>query len=155
MSTILAFDQSSKTTGWAVFKDGKLHDYGKFTFEDESVGIRLKKIRLKVEELVDIYFPDKVIFEDIQEQNNILTFKVLAQVQGVMMELFSFLNIPYTSIMAVTWKSILGIRGKARAEQKRNAQKYVINTYNVKATQDESDAICIGAAYLKQNQCAW
>ena len=153
--TILALDQSSRTTGWAVFKDGKLHDYGKFTFDDEIVGVRLKKFRLKIEELIDTYFPDEVVFEDIQEQNNILTFKALAQVQGVLMELLTFLKIPYSTIMAVTWKSALGVKGKARAEQKRNAQQYVTNTYNVKATQDESDAICIGTAYIKKNQCAW
>lgn len=155
MSTLLSFDQASKTTGWAVFKDGKLQDYGKFTLEDENIGVRLMKFRIKVEELIDTYSPDEVVFEDIQEQNNILTFKVLAQVQGVMMELLNFLKIPYTIILASTWKSTLGIKGKTRPEQKRNAQQYVLNHYEVKATQDESDAICIGTAHLKKNQCAW
>ena len=45
MSNLLALDQASKTTGWAVYKDGKLSEYGKFTFEDEDFGKRLHKIR--------------------------------------------------------------------------------------------------------------
>lgn len=155
MSTILAFDQSSHTSGWAVLKDGKLHDYGKFTFDDESVGVRLKKFRLKIEELINTYSPDEVVFEDIQEQNNILTFKVLAQVQGVLMEVLTSLEIPYSTIMAVTWKSTLGIKGKARAEQKRNAQQYITNTYGINVVQDIADAICIGDAYIRRNKCAW
>jgi hypothetical protein len=38
MSVLLALDQASRTSGWAIYKDGKLSDYGKFTFEDEDMG---------------------------------------------------------------------------------------------------------------------
>lgn len=116
MSKLLSFDQASKTTGYAFFEDNKLIDYGKFTFENENVGVRLKCFRSKVQELIAQYNPDEVIFEDIQEQNNILTFKVLAEVYGVMSELLTSLNISYTVVPAVTWKSALGIKGRARAE---------------------------------------
>lgn len=134
MNSILSFDQASRTTGWAYFEDNKLVDHGKFTLEDDDVGVRLMQFRLKIEELIDRYSPDKVIYEDIQEQNNILTFKVLAEVYGVMSELLTSLKIPHTALPAVTWKSTLDIKGKARAEQKRNAQQYVMDTYNIKAT---------------------
>jgi hypothetical protein len=43
----------------------------------------------------------------------------------------------------------LGIRGRARAEQKRNAQQFVLNTYNIKAIQDICDAICIGTHVIR------
>ena len=42
----------------------------------------------------------------------------------------------------------LNIKGKNRPEQKRNAQKYVNEKFNIKATQDECDAICIGVHTL-------
>lgn len=155
MSTLLSFDQASKTTGWACFQDNKLLTYGKFTLDDDDVGIRLTKFRIKVQELINKYHPDEVVFEDIQEQNNIQTFKVLAQVYGVMLELLTSIKMPHSTLLAVQWKSDLKIKGKARAEQKRNAQQYVQNTYNIKATQDESDAICIGTAYLNSRKCAW
>lgn len=155
MSTLLSFDQSSRITGWACFQDNKLLTYGKFTLDDDDIGVRLTKLRTKVQELINQYHPNEVIFEDIQEQNNIQTFKVLAQVYGVMSELLTSLKIPHSTLLAVQWKSDLKIKGKARAEQKRNAQQYVQNTYNIKATQDESDAICIGTAYLESRKCAW
>lgn len=155
MSTLLSFDQASKTTGWACFQDNKLLIYGKFTLDDDDVGIRLTKFRTKVQKLINQYRPDEVVFEDIQEQNNIQTFKVLAQVYGVMSELLTSIKMPHSTLLATQWKSALDVKGKARAEQKRNAQQYVMNTYNIKATQDESDAICIGAAYLGSRKCAW
>lgn len=156
---ILSLDQASKTTGWAVFNDDKLIDFGHFTFEHSDIGQRLVAIRNKIEELINTYAPDYVIFEDIQQQNNVAnnvqTFKVLAQVYGVISELLTELHISHSSILSTTWKSTLGIKGKNRAEQKRNAQQYVIDIYNVKPTQDESDAICIGTHYTKTTKCAW
>lgn len=155
MSSLLSFDQASKTSGWAYFEDSKLVDYGKFTLEDGDIGVRLNKFRSKVTELVTKYQPDEVVYEDIQEQNNIQTFKVLAEVFGVMSELLTSLKIPHSTILAVQWKSILGVKGRARTEQKQNAQKYVQNTYNIKVVQDIADAICIGTALLKKRKCAW
>ena len=60
-------------------------------------------------------------------------------------ELVTELNIPHTAVLSGTWKSTLGIKGKNRPEQKRNAQAYVNTMYGIKATQDECDAICIGS----------
>lgn len=154
VSNILALDQASKTSGFSVFKDGKLHTYGKFTFEDADLGERLCKIKNKILELINEYDIDELIFEDIQLQNNITqnvqTFKILAEVYGLIDQMASELKIPHRSYLASSWKSQLGIKGKDRAEQKRNAQKYVMNTYGVKCTQDEADAICIGDCAVKR-----
>ena len=64
-------------------------------------------------------------------------------------------KIPYEIMSSSTWKSVLSIKGKDRAEQKRNAQKWLVDTYAMKPTQDECDAICIGAAYNKNNINSW
>lgn len=154
MSNLLAIDQASVTSGYAVFKDGKLVDYGKFTFNDDVIAERLVKIRAKVLELIKEYDIDEVAFEDIQMQgnvaNNVQTFKVLSEVFGVVSETLQEMKMKYTVVMAGTWKSTLGIKGRTRPEQKRNAQEYVLNTYGVKAIQDVCDAICIGAHVLKR-----
>lgn len=154
MSNLLAIDQASVTSGYAVFKDGKLVDYGKFTFNDDVIAERLVKIRAKVLELIKEHDIDEVAFEDIQMQgnvaNNVQTFKVLSEVFGVVSETLQEMKMKYTVVMAGTWKSTLGIKGRTRPEQKRNAQEYVLNTYGVKAIQDVCDAICIGAHVLKR-----
>ena len=145
MANILALDQASRISGWAVFKDQELINSGTFTFSDKNIGQRLIKIKNKVLELVKEYNIDEVIFEDIQMQNNnVATFKVLAEVFGVIYETLEENNIPNSSVLAVVWKSKLGIKGAKREEQKKNAQEYVKNKYGLKVSQDESDAICIG-----------
>ena len=154
MSNLLAIDQASITSGYAIFKDGKLVDYGKFTFNDDVIAERLVKIRAKVLELIAEHDIDEVAFEDIQMQgnvaNNVQTFKVLSEVFGVISETLQEKKMKYTVVMSGTWKSTLGIKGRTRPEQKRNAQEYVLNKYGVKAIQDVCDAICIGAHVLKR-----
>ena len=152
MRKLLALDQSSKTSGYAVFYDKELKYYGHFTFEDDDLGDRLYKIRKKVNELIEKYEINEVVFEDIQLQNNVgnnvKTFKVLAEVFGIIYELATELKLPHREVLAATWKSTLNIKGKTRPEQKKNAQKYVNEKFNIKATQDECDAICIGVHTL-------
>lgn len=159
MSNLLALDQSSRITGYAIFEDSKLVKYGKFEVSDNDIDQRLVKIKTKVEELIQQYHIDKVAFEDIQLQdnvaNNIQTFKVLAEVYGVIAEMLAERGLPQTTVLASSWKSTLGIKGRTRPEQKRNAQQYIQQQYGIKPAQDTVDAICIGLHYLYQNQNDW
>lgn len=149
MSRLLALDQASHTSGYAIYVDSKLTSHGKFTFNDSDQGVRLNKIRNKVKSLIEENKIDEVIFEDIQLQtshsNNVQTFKILAEVFGVIYELVTEMGIPNEAVLAVQWKSALKIKGTHRAEQKKNAQNWVFNTYGIRPTEDECDAICIGA----------
>lgn len=154
--TTLALDQASHISGWSVFTDGKLEAFGKISANQEDMGERLEYIRAEVKELLDMYNPDFVIFEDIQLQsnvmNNVKTFKILAEVFGVIEELLTEEEYPHEAVLAGTWKSTLGIKGKNRAEQKKNAQTYVVDTYGVNVIQDIADSICINAHYNSKNK---
>lgn len=157
--TVLALDQSSITSGYALFVDDKLDIYGKFSFDNKDIGTRLDNIRYQVFTLIQLYRPDYVIFEDIQLQenvgNNVLTFKILAEVYGVISQLLTQLEIPHSTVLAGTWKKALGIKGQIRAEQKKNAKKHVMDKYKVDVVQDIADAICIGEYYLTTQRSAW
>ena len=142
---ILAFDQSSRTSGYSVFEDQKLITQGTFTFTQDNMGVRLTHIRDKISSLIEQYHPDLIAFEDIQLQQNVETFKVLAHVFGIVWELAEELNIKNESILAGTWRKGLGIIGRTRPEQKKNAQRWVYNNFNLSVSEDAADAICIGA----------
>ena len=159
MSRLLALDQASKVTGWAIFEDGELKSYGKISLDDPNTDIRLVQLRQSIQTLVADYNIDEVIFEDIQQQNNVAnnvqTYKVLAEVYGVVSELLQELQIPHSTVLAASWKSTLGIKGRTRAEQKKNAQLYVEQNYGIHVIQDIADAVCIGTHHIKKNKCAW
>ena len=158
MANILSVDQSSRCSGYAIFQNNQLVASGTFTVTDEFIPNRLVQIRNKINSLITEYHIDKVLLEDIQLQtqvNNVATHKILAEVLGVLEELCAELHIPHEIIHSQTWKSGLDIRGRDRATQKKNAQMYVRNNYDLNVSQDESDAICIGSYYIKQKKSAW
>ena len=76
---------------------------------------------------------DEVIMEDIQMQgnvvNNVQTFKILAEVFGVIYELLIELDIPVEAVLASVWKSKIGITSLQRLEQKLEAQSLVKSLY--------------------------
>lgn len=157
---ILALDQASRITGWAIFDDGELIEYGAIDVSKYSnLGDRLYTLRNLVKDTIIKFKIDKVILEDIyldgQKINNVQTFKVLAEVFGVLYELCVELKIPVEAVLAGTWKSSLHIKGRTRPEQKKAAQEWVLNNYNIKTTQDTVDAICIGAHILRQSVNNW
>ena len=60
------------------------------------------------------------------------------------------LSIPYEVLPCVSWRSILGIKGKGRDVLKKKAQEYILNKYGIEINSDIADAICIGIAYIKR-----
>lgn len=152
---ILALDQSSKVTGYAIFQDGKLIDYNYFSFTNANLGKRLERIRNKIQELVEYNHIDKVVLEDIQLENtvsnNVVAYKALAEVIGVITELLTEMNIQYELVFPNVWRKKLSIMGYQRAECKAKAQQYVKNCYNIESTEDVCDAICIGASQYSPN----
>ena len=155
---ILALDQASRTSGYAIFENNQLIDSGTFTLIQDDIGERLVELRDTIIKFIDNNQIELVLFEDIQLQAGnagVTTYKVLAEVFGVIQELLTERGIEYQIIHSQTWKSVLNIKGRTRPEQKKNAQIYVLNTFNKKVSQDTADAICIGASYIKQNESAF
>ena len=158
---IIALDQSTQISGYSIYKDGQLIDYGHLSPSGEYL-LRIVKLVKWLDNQIQNYSNDKitVLLEEIQLQStpdskglmNVETFKKLAHCQGALLAYLVDNKIDYNIIPSVTWKKKCGIKGRARAEQKKNAQLYVEKEFGIKATQDESDAICIGKSYLKDNE---
>lgn len=145
----LAFDQSKRLTGWAVMEDQKLLAFGKESFTE------LGQQQLWLEELLAEHQPNIVAIEDIQYQRNVLTFKTLAQVQGLYIGVLENMAISYSVYGSSSWRSIVKLKGQNRTDCKRKAVAMVAEKYGVKATQDEAEAILIATACALENLSAF
>lgn len=146
---ILAFDQASITSGWAVFDDEKLIKFGHWTSDGEHSTERIAKTKYWFSNMIQVWNPDLVVLEDIQLQEfggdaAVTTYKKLAHLQGVLKNYCYENGILYKIVPPATWRSFNQIKGKSRTDLKRNAQFKIKQLYDVKATQDDSDAILIG-----------
>ena len=150
---LLALDQATRTTGYAVFNDGVPIVIGHFTITKDDFAERLVEIRNTVIKLIEEHDIDTVAFEDIQLQNNVVqnvkTFKMLAEVFGVILELLQERKMTYYVVAPNVWKATFKIAGRGREAEKKLAQKYVLDEYGMKCTQDEADAACIGIHITK------
>ena len=150
MANLLALDQASYTTGYTVLQNGKIIVVGHFDCTGEDLGNRLTQLRQNIISLIEIYNINEVVFEDIQLQDvngsketGIKTFKMLAEVRGVVHELLSSLKIKYSDAQPIKWKAYHKIAGKGRTQEKKMAQEHVLKKYNIKCTEDEADSLCI------------
>lgn len=163
---ILALDQATETTGWAVFDNKQLIKYGTISFSSANSAIaRMTALKQWLNSMVVNFKPDLIVLEDIQlqqkgdgggtDEGNIIgvtTFKVLAQLQGVLLN-FCFENkIEYELAHVSVWRKHCEIKGRYRADKKKNAQLKIKEWYDVTVPVDAAEAICIGkyASEFKQ-----
>lgn len=136
----------------------ELIDFGHWTLEQQDLAVRITHLCEHIQTIIDKYHPDLIAIENIQLQqigsreSNIQTFQKLAQVQGALMHLCVINKIEYKLIYPSEWRKVCNfLKGndKHRDNQKKIAQEWVLENYHKKCTQDESDAICIGYAEMK------
>ena len=77
----IAIDPSTKCTGYSVFKDNELIDYGAFSEESKNTTERVFNILTKVEELIKKHEPTNMAVEDVQITMNAKTAKALLGLQ--------------------------------------------------------------------------
>lgn len=150
---ILAFDQSTQKTGWAVFDDGQLVESGVCDLHKEKdVNVRLRALWQYAVDLVQCWEPNLVVAENVSLQNpNVKTIVELARVQGLLQAAAYSLPVvePITYYMPAAWRKAVGIqtgRGIKRADLKKAAIAMVSEQYHKQVSDDEADAILIGQA---------
>lgn len=151
---VLAFDQASGISGWAVYDDDKLINYGNHTSEGSHSTIKIANTKYWVASLIQNWNPDLVVFEDIQLQTYkksetergeaVTIFKKLAHLQGVLKNYVYENGIPYKICPPATWRNFSLVKGVSRTDRKRSAQLRVKALYDISVDQDSADAILIG-----------
>lgn len=157
----LALDQASKTTGYAIFDDGKLVKYGKFSASNEDDIERFALMKEWLMSMISNWRPDHIGIEGIQYQEEgsgqkmgVTVFQTLARLQGILMLTCHEAKIPYTICPTNTWRHSCGVKGKTRSDKKRSMQLLAKQWYDITVTDDEADAIGIGhhlVNHIKKN----
>lgn len=112
---------------------------------------RFQEMTEKIEKWIENENPDIVIFEDVSLQSNISSLLLLARLQGTIMQICFANNIPFKIYKPTTWRKALNFRQGnkvKRDELKQQSIDFVNDKYGVLVTDDISDAICIGEAYI-------
>ena len=160
---ILAIDQA-RNGAWSVFdyETKTLEAYGVFSFnnKDYTYAKAIRAIQELVDSLIKTYDISAVFIEDIQLRVNVQSFKKLAQLQGVLINLFEKNEYLYDFVAPTQWQNYCKARGRSSKEIKEKIKalelsgkkeskilsiQFVKEKFNVDTDNDNlSDAICIG-----------
>jgi len=142
---VISFDQSTNKTGYSVFDNENLINHGVLDFSEiENSDERIFKLKTEANNLIKNQKAEIVAIEQIQYQGNLQGYKPLAELLGVMKNNLYEQELLYFIIEPSKWKSTCGVKGKKRVDQKANAQNFVKEQFDIDASEDEADAICIG-----------
>lgn len=154
---ILALDQATHITGYSIFDNEKLVTSGTFQTELKDEFARVNAIKNWLISMVESWQPDLIGLEDIQFQkfNNqmvgVTTYKTLAHLQGVLMEVCFENDWNYQICAPATWRAHNKVKGKSRVDKKKSMQKLIKEWFDITVNEDESDAIGIGK-YLAETK---
>lgn len=149
MKKILSLDQSTSKTGFAIFEDNKLIEYGVIRPSKKINDNNMISVFLKIVKKVEEEKPDIVLIEDVYLKQgktfNIQTHKTLSNLQGMLISYFILNQIEYQIIHPSTWKN--KVVGKKKVS-KEETQSFLNEKYEIIFKEDEADAICIGLSYI-------
>ena len=152
----LSLDLSTKSSGWAVFKDKDLQDSGCFVDGSANVLKRIIYMTSRIEELICTNDIDEVIIEEVLPEDvrhNQKVYKSLMYLQAsVVLMLFKH-NLNANFFTSSEWRKKCGIHtgaGIKRDTLKAADINFVKEHYNKDVNDDIADAICIGYAYTNK-----
>lgn len=149
----LCFDQSTKLSAYSWWIDGQyiesnyidLHKIKDTSERVRAMGVELCKV-------ITAYKPDVVVIEEVAQQSNALTLKLLARIQGIIIGYCAAHNIETYIVEPSKWRAILHFHqgaGVKREQLKSQAIQYIKDVYELDLDEDSCEAICIGAAAHK------
>lgn len=143
---ILCLDQATKKTGVSVWSNGELVMYSIIKSDPKETDMveRMRQMRDGVCKLIVKFKPDLACIEGAQFQTNQRVYGELSRLQGVFFSIFFENNIPFHVVQPTQWKAFCKIKGKKRAEQKKNTQDMVRSDFGFDVSEDIADAIGIG-----------
>lgn len=153
MSKVLNFDQSTKLSAYSWWIDDEYKESGCIDLHKiKDTSERVRAMGVELCKIIDKYSPEKVVIEEVAQQSNALTLKLLARIQGIIIGFCAAHDIETYIIEPSKWRSKLHFHqgsGVKREELKAQAIQYVKKVYGLDLSEDECEAICIGDAAHK------
>lgn len=151
----LALDASTKSTGWAIYNNQELKDYGCITAGSSNLFKRIHKMTDEISKIIKEYKVDEVAVEEIlieDVRHNQKVFKALMYLQGFIVDICNEYKIVSTFYVSSAWRKKCGIHtgpSVYRESLKQKDIQFVKNQFSISVVNDdEADAICIGFAHV-------
>ena len=152
---LIAFDQSTTATGWCVMemKTARIIESGVILPKknDETID----RITYTIKRCLNLVRTNEIAFvfiEGVQVQKNPRVYEVLAKLAGSLEVMLYESGYLVNVVKASEWRKRVGIKGRKRADVKKEAIEMVKELYDLEATEDECEAILMARAFAKEQE---
>lgn len=150
---MLSLDTSSTISGWAYWENAKLIKSGVIAPKSKDKEERLDSMCLSLLDTLNTYKPQTVVIEMTVVERNAQTQRLLSEIVGVVRGWAILNNSEFVSFRPNDWRKLVCRDEKIpkkREECKTWSIEKVLQSYKIKADDNESDAILIGEARINQ-----
>lgn len=165
MEYVLALDQATRTTGYCLArKDLKgivtIKESGIIVIKDKTdndIRKRMREMIKWLDQTLKGYFIRQQVTNVVLEEptymaSNFNTAKELNIFYGMLLEHYSEMGITVNSLSPNAWRKVLSFKTGNRVLCKLQSIAFVKTNYKCELkSNDESDAICIATAFLREN----
>ena len=152
---LIAFDQSTTRSGFCIMEmgSGDIIESGVIipNKNDETID----RIIYTIKRCLNLVRTNEVAFvfiEGVQVQRNPRVYEVLAKLAGsleiMLYESGYFVNV----VKASEWRKRVGIKGRKRADVKKEAIEMVKELYGLEVSEDECEAILMARAFAMEQE---
>ena len=92
----LAIDASTKSTGWSIYEDQELKDYGCITASSGNLFRRIHKMTDEIDKIINKYKVEQIVVEEVipeDVRHNAKVYKALMYLQAFLSDKFNDHNI--------------------------------------------------------------
>ena len=152
---LIAFDQSTRATGWCVMelKTADIVESGVIipNKNDETIDRIIYTIK-RCLNLVRTHEVAFVFIEGVQVQRNPRVYEILAKLAGSLEVMLYESGYLVNVVKASEWRKRVGIKGRKRADVKKEAIEMVKELYGLDVSEDESEAVLFARAFAMEQE---
>ena len=152
---LIAFDQSTTATGWCVMEMGSGDIIESGVILPKKNDETIDRITYTIKRCLNLVRTNEIAFvfiEGVQNQRNPKVFEILAKLAGSLEVMLHESGYIVNVVKASEWRKRVGIKGRKRADVKKEAIEMVKELYGLDVSEDESEAILFCRAFAMEQE---
>lgn len=150
---LIAFDQSTTASGWCVMEMGTARIIESGVVIPNKNDETIDRITYTIKRCLNLVRTNEVAFvfiEGVQVQRNPRVYEVLAKLAGSLEIMLYESGYIVNVVKASEWRKRVGIKGRKRADVKKEAIELVKELYGLDVSEDECEAILFARAFAME-----
>ena len=152
---LIAFDQSTTASGYCVMELGTGDIVESGVIIPKKNDETINRITYTIKRCLNLVRTNEVAFvfiEGVQVQRNPRVYEVLAKLAGSLEVLLYESGYLVNVVKASEWRKKVGIKGRKRADVKKEAIEMVKELYGLDVSEDECEAILFARAFAMEQE---